>query len=675
MTAEVQSNDSEGAEKYVFCTASALHNANGDTVGAIETIRDITPLKQTMNELIEARRRAEAATEAKSEFLANMSHEIRTPLNAILGLSNLCLRTQLTEKQYDYLTKIEMSSQNLLGIISDILDFSRIEAGKLEMESSDFDLWEAMDNLTNMFSAKSAKKEIELIVNMSPEVPRFLIGDALRLGQVLINLTSNAVKFTDSGEVVVTVELIENMNNQATLKFSVRDTGIGIAADKLPDLFLAFTQVDGSTTRQYGGTGIGLAICKRIVEMMQGQIWVESDEGRGSCFQFTAVFGCQLASNTQPAMIPKDLHVLLVEDNPINQQVALGILKKAGTVVSVADNGEKAVSMFKKGVYDIILMDVQMPVMDGFAATQAIRKVESEAFSASGTHDTDAAGDAERAENRSPGIPVIAMTAHAMKGDREKCIAAGMNDYVTKPIDVGKLFSALDHWVPKDAARRMTDERVPDIEAPDPQDDLGQRLPGIDVASALQRLGGNRRLLKKLLLEFHSDYAGIANDIREAVGAGVTEVALRYAHTIKGVAGNFSAKDLMVASGELENGIRNGNIERLGPLIDTFEGAMTEICRVVARLRDSADESEISPAQPAQPSRLAEQLNKLARLLRDQDLDAEDCIASIKQDMGGADYQSDLDDIEKRIRRLDFENARVRLSHLAKQMGIALEIG
>ncbi len=781
-------------------------------------------VEERTKELKTARDLAEEATRSKSEFLANMSHEIRTPLNAIMGLSSLALRTRLTEKQLDYLTKIEESARNLLGIINDILDFSKIEAGKLIMEASDFDLYDVMDSLTNLFSAKSVEKGVEMIVSIAPDVPRFLVGDSLRLGQVLINLASNALKFTDSGEVVVKVELLEKTGRQATLKFSVRDTGIGIEPEKLPNLFLAFTQADGSTTRQYGGTGLGLAICKRIVEMMDGQIWAESQKDVGSCFQFSAVFDRQLAEKTGPSMLPTDLHnlrtlvvedneaarlilaeilnsfrfdvstacsgsealkkiahatadtayelilmdwklpdldgietikrirqenqyahipiilmtafgreelianaqkaganaflikplkqsllfdtimdvlgrgeamprkkerhrieprqiaenirgahVLLVEDNAINQQVAIELLQNSGIIVSVANNGKEALSMFNHHAYDAILMDVQMPIMDGFAATRAIRDIESTAFSKQDSAMPTVSAHSGGNQSRPSETPIIAMTAHAMKGDREKCIAEGMNDYITKPIDVESLFDTLSRWIRHDGNRTVSGSLPPTNEAPSETVDFPEQLPGIDIQSALRRLNHDKRLFKKLLLEFKREYTDVANNIRDALRTGVTEVAQRLAHTIKGIAGNFSAQALMRISGDLELGIREGKITATDSLIDDFECEMQVILEAATNVADVPHQTPLSGMMSMASSQLSPQLNELAGLLRNQDLDAEECFENIKQNMGDSNYQQELKTLENRIGKLDFDGAQTALIALAKKMDITVE--
>ncbi|MGD9267501.1 MAG: PAS domain S-box protein, partial [Desulfobacterales bacterium] len=527
-----------------------------------------------MEDLDAEKAKAEAATEAKSDFLANMSHEIRTPMNAVIGMAHLALKTDLSLKQRDYLYKIQSSANALLGIINDILDFSKIEAGKLDIETVDFNLEDVMDNLANLVAVKAREKEaLEVLFDISQEVPRFLVGDPLRLGQVLINLSNNAVKFTDSGEIVVSAEPLKRDEDRVTVKFSVKDTGIGLTKEQAGKLFQSFTQADTSTTRKYGGTGLGLAISKKLVNMMGGDIWVESQYGQGTTFSFTADLGLGkerakkrfapspdlrgrkalvVDDNATSRDILKDMlesftfevtvaasgpegitelesanadkpfelvvidwkmpgmdgieaskrikehgglskipaivlvtaygreevmqqaeevglegfllkpvnpsmlfdaimqafgevvpetsrvaqrheqevevlehirgaNVLLVEDNEINQQVAREILEGAGLNATVANNGQEAVDSVKANNYDAVLMDVQMPVMDGYTATQEIRNLKSEMRN----------------------VPIIAMTAHAMAGDEEKSLQAGMNGHVTKPIDPDQLFSTL----------------------------------------------------------------------------------------------------------------------------------------------------------------------------------------------------------------------------------------
>jgi len=598
-------------------------------------------VEKRTRELAAARDKALAAAQAKSDFLANMSHEIRTPMNAVIGMAHLAMDGAENRQQRDYLNKILTASETLLVIINDILDFSKVEAGKLRLEAVDFNLAETLENVASVNAIAANAKGLALLFDYPPDLP-VLHGDSMRLGQVLLNLVNNAVKFTEQGQVEVSVEVLEQSDAEIELQFQVSDSGIGMSAAQIANLFQAFSQADTSTTRQYGGTGLGLAICKQLVELMHGEISVDSEPGKGSCFHFRLRFklgnadmlAMPQAYKPVPPDVLQSLHgarLLLVEDNEINQQVAEGLLARVGISLQIVHNGQQAVEAVHNDAFDGVLMDMQMPVMDGLEATRLIR-----------------------ADTQFQDLPIIAMTANAMPGDREKCLQAGMNDHVSKPVDPNQLYATLIRWIRKsqlDAAQQLSPSRAAGSETI--LDFTG--LSGIDVADGLRRVAGDQSLYGRILCKFHTSQAGALQSIRAALAAGDRQQAVQLAHALKGVAGSIGANALYHTVSKLESVLKSDS--PIDPeLLSGAETLLDDVMQGIAAWCECS--AQAASATPVGDTRAATALiARMRALLEDYNGDAVDLIDELNIALTGSACADHLSALRQHLSAYDFDAA------------------
>ncbi|MBM5572533.1 MULTISPECIES: PAS domain S-box protein [Deefgea] len=564
----------DGSLVWMSVSISPIRDGAGQITHFVAVYENIELRKAAEQELIRAKEAADQANRLKSDFLANMSHEIRTPMNAIIGMTHLTLQTELTHKQRDYLSKTSLAAESLLHILNDILDFSKIEADRLQLEHIPFSFEALFTQLRSLHQIKAEEKGLQLSFNLAADCPVAFVGDPLRLGQILNNLVSNAIKFTQQGGIRVDVEMVAQLAGRVRLHIAVTDTGIGLSPEQIKLLFKPFSQADGSTTRQFGGTGLGLSICKRLIAMMEGDVWVESVAKQGSTFHFTLwLERSEEAPLTEVRMSRgPNLHgvrILLVEDNPLNQQVANELLVGAGASVILAQHGGEALAWLsiKPMPCDIILMDLQMPVLDGHQAARLIR--------------TDA---------RFNDLPIIAMTAHAMSDERQRCLDAGMNDYITKPIQPDVLFTTVAKW----AGQHIIDMTQVQVDDGYIDESIVPQIEGVNTQSVLQRLMGDAHLYEALFKQFLTDYRDANATLAQLLQSDYSG-AERFAHSMKGVAGTLGMTELAAKAGRLEQ-VLHANPGQAGESLQPFNDALDAMLLAVNRVYGAAAPQHVMTA-------------------------------------------------------------------------------
>ena len=599
----------DGRETPIDDSGAAIRDNDGAVRGVVLVFRDFTEKKRAEEELQLARTVAETANQAKSRFLANVSHELRTPMNAILGLIDLALPKQADPTAADFLETAKDSADLLLALLNDLLDSAKIEAGKLELEAAPFSLRRILDQTAQVLGVRASEKGIAFSCRIRPDVPDLLVGDQLRLRQVLLNLAGNGIKFTESGEVSISVEPtptadvgadisasgianprseISDLGSEISdlsspichLKFAVRDTGIGLSPADLERIFRPFGQADASTARRYGGTGLGLTICSNLVALMDGQIWAQSEVGHGSTFYFTVrlPLATELPREAETldvgATAAAQLRILLAEDNPANQKLATFILQSRGHTVDIAGDGEQALRMTQESRYDILLMDVQMPGMDGLEATAAIRKCE--------------AGSCH--------VPIIAMTAHAMKEDRERCLAAGMDGYLAKPIDAREMIALVETLA---AASHAAAVGAMGLSPGQEQRTAPPATAVFDPALALRQCLGRPDLLAQLIQLFIADMDQLLPKMRAALERDDFLEVRNLGHRLAGTLAYLAAEPARQAARRMERvGVSGGGQAEAEEAVATLERECRALRNALAEHQAAAGQGTTAPSSP-----------------------------------------------------------------------------